>query len=503
MTSQKKRNLCLLSYAMLGAVMYWVGISDLGFSRSVALLNAVLVAGAAILLAVVATKSWSRARHIALLLRNGLTCSVVRQDKAVDELQSEGGKLKDRTKACRTGLWWLVLVPCVLIAPDIASGFLRATPWYLTVALGLLAATGLAWALAAVATWRERRVVPRLVQAIQAADQSHDWDGCTCRSCRKHRDEGHRWERCRCVVCGQTRNVEHAWRGCRCTACDAARDQEHAWRGCTCEICGKADHQWQYCKCIRCGTLRHSHHAWQEESMHCYECGLQLPTVRLEELWSAKCSGCGWERRLYPGSRIDSVKCLGCGLQLPPLNLEELRSAKGQEREPLLVQSASYVLLYHEGRVQRGVGMSADDIRHYEKLMAIIGDLKDPSSIPALAQVMLEGYPDLQPAAARALGTIRSRAAVPHLLQAIEQYDHVGFYKQAVINALANIGDHRSADAIAAVLPRLGSTLTRAAAFALGKLRDRRAVPLLEAIIRNEEVIGDAAKAKELLRGLK
>ena len=45
---------------------------------------------------------------------------------------------------------------------------------------------------------------------IQCAFGKHDWDGCTCRTCQKHRDQGHHWNttHCECYYCSLE---DHEW----------------------------------------------------------------------------------------------------------------------------------------------------------------------------------------------------------------------------------------------------------------------------------------------------
>jgi len=203
----------------------------------------------------------------------------------------------------------------------------------------------------------------------------------------------------------------------------------------------------------------------------------------------------------------DDYTCQRCGIAQedvePQLPLPDaLRAARGGQLHKSQVHRALRVITNHEESIAASVDPRSDNIRYYSELMLELARFRDASCVPTIAHVMLEGYPSLKAPAAKALGIIGSRDAVPHLLQAVEEYDSMGFVKEAVFEALVQIGDPRARDAIFSVLPRLGSSLTREAAFALGSLGDRRAIPLLKEIMRNETVIGDKARAKDLIRRL-
>lgn len=125
----------------------------------------------------------------------------------------------------------------------------------------------------------------------------HQWNGCSCRFCRKKRDQEHHWSRnceggcylcsarrpnthkwsgCRCEVCHEFRDKEHHWSGCKCSKCGKTRDVEHQWSGCICAVCGKVGdkgHSWNGCVCSSCGRTKDSDHDWSRNCKRCSKCG--------------------------------------------------------------------------------------------------------------------------------------------------------------------------------------------------------------------------------------
>jgi len=148
-------------------------------------------------------------------------------------------------------------------------------------------------------------------------------------------------------------------------------------------------------------------------------------------------------------------------------------------------------VVLHDLRELRESGVSS-----WPDLVAVLGDpsaaqnramacwllarLKDPRAFDPLLSALHDPDPSLRAEAARSLGVLADRRAVPELLAAL-QTDVDLETRVAAAHALGHLGDHRSVDGLLARLadqnedPRIRGT----AAEALTGVQERRAVPLL------------------------
>ncbi|MFH0878771.1 MAG: HEAT repeat domain-containing protein [Lentisphaerota bacterium] len=122
-----------------------------------------------------------------------------------------------------------------------------------------------------------------------------------------------------------------------------------------------------------------------------------------------------------------------------------------------------------------------------------LGELKDPRAVEPLTQLLRD--PSLSRAAAWALGEIKDSRAVPSLIQSLGS-ENQGIRENAA-SALSHIG-------AVAVEPMMASLKTGSAearqsgAWALGEIKDHRAMPLLMELLKDEDMLV-RAKALEAL----
>jgi len=119
------------------------------------------------------------------------------------------------------------------------------------------------------------------------------------------------------------------------------------------------------------------------------------------------------------------------------------------------------------------------DVRKF--VADILGDIRDPRSVPALITRLVEDDDEnIRVAAAEALGKIRDRRAVDALLGCLNRYDQ-GWLDYAAAEALGEIGDGRALGPLLAALDRSG--LREPVLESLGKIGDANTIdPLIASL---------------------
>lgn len=127
-------------------------------------------------------------------------------------------------------------------------------------------------------------------------------------------------------------------------------------------------------------------------------------------------------------------------------------------------------------------------VRHYAAWA--LGTLADRQAVPALMTALRNEDQDLRRYAAKSLGEIGDRQAALALIVALQDED--GGARQYAAEALGKIRDTRAVPALTATLRDEDSGARRYAAWALGNIGDARAVPALTATLWDKD--GDAQK---------
>jgi HEAT repeat protein len=138
-------------------------------------------------------------------------------------------------------------------------------------------------------------------------------------------------------------------------------------------------------------------------------------------------------------------------------------------------------------RVARLVGdLGAGD--HYTAMEAArrLGELGNPSAVPALCEALLGGDEWVAVEAADALGRIGDSAAVPALLEALRAEYWLSEYDEMVAAALASDAPDRRIE-MAEQFAGSRADVRAAAARALGRIGDPRAVPALIRVTQADE----------------
>ena len=105
------------------------------------------------------------------------------------------------------------------------------------------------------------------------------------------------------------------------------------------------------------------------------------------------------------------------------------------------------------------------DVRKF--IVDILGDIRDPRSVPALINKLTDPDENIRVASAEALGKIRDRRAVEPLLACLAHYDQ-SWLDYAAAEALGEIGDERALGPLIAALGR--SSLREPVLESLGKI---------------------------------
>jgi HEAT repeat protein len=108
-----------------------------------------------------------------------------------------------------------------------------------------------------------------------------------------------------------------------------------------------------------------------------------------------------------------------------------------------------------------------------------LGKLGDPAAIGPLIRLLSAKDFHTRAAAARALGQLEAREAVPALLDSIDRGPE-DVMRSWAIDALSKIGSHEAVPKLIEVLASPHEGLRRTAAAALGVIGDERAIPALE-----------------------
>lgn len=139
-----------------------------------------------------------------------------------------------------------------------------------------------------------------------------------------------------------------------------------------------------------------------------------------------------------------------------------------------------------------------------------LGVMGDPASIPALRERLYDADPDVCIDAAEALGRMGDPQAIPDLLELLHHHPD-GEVRSSVVEALGNFSDPRVEGELLICAARRPENLVGDdewddwwdmqlhAVTALGRMRSRKAVPVLRAILEDEESQGIEA---ELLTAL-
>jgi HEAT repeat protein len=128
----------------------------------------------------------------------------------------------------------------------------------------------------------------------------------------------------------------------------------------------------------------------------------------------------------------------------------------------------------------------------------VLGQIGDRQAIPALIQALQDEDRDVRQAAAEALGQIGDPQAIPALIQALQDEDRD--VRQAAAEALGQIGDPQAIPALIQALQDKEGWVRRAAAQALGEIGDRQAIPDLIQALQDEDSDVRQAAAWALLK---
>lgn len=137
-----------------------------------------------------------------------------------------------------------------------------------------------------------------------------------------------------------------------------------------------------------------------------------------------------------------------------------------------------------------------DDIRAFG--VNLIGEIGTcDCSGPIITLLASDPGPNVRTAAARCLGILRDRAAVPALIRALQDEEWVCF---AAIESLAAIGDDRAVEAVGALLESASPAVRYAAIEAIGRIGSTRASGLLLARLPKAEGMEKTAIVKSLVQ---
>jgi len=153
--------------------------------------------------------------------------------------------------------------------------------------------------------------------------------------------------------------------------------------------------------------------------------------------------------------------------------------------------------------------VALDEPEQRESTIRELGKLKSPRAIPKLGGILTETTGDplayrVKQAAAEALGDINDPAALPYLIDALQE--NVPSVKVNIIAALGRLGDPRSAQALFAALEDDNTSVRIIAAEALASLTqatDIDVVPLVHLLADTEDSVRKAAQAALIQIGVR
>ena len=150
-----------------------------------------------------------------------------------------------------------------------------------------------------------------------------------------------------------------------------------------------------------------------------------------------------------------------------------------------------------------------------EKLVAAValGRTKSPGAVDPLLAALDHYHPKVKMSVVRSLGFLGDRRATMPLAEMLADPVHVAPVRRLVCESLGRIGDPRALGMLLQVLGDPDQTVRVKAITALGQLKDDRAIPALQLLMRNDGLaeacalalgqIADPAGLPALLRALK
>ena len=323
---------------------------------------------------------------------------------------------------------------------------------------------------------------------------THDWSGdCEkCAVCSKTLPDAHMWAACRCLKCGKTRDEDHKWYGCQCLWCGKVRDDEHRWtKNCEkCIFCGKTldnAHDWSKdCeKCSKCDEKRTKEHVWNNHK--CSICGKVCEHDWRKDIY--RCSLCGLNRDVVPSLK-EGIEVLRVGraafskrnhnVDIRGLEnaIKALRQNGGEEAVAGLIESL--------------ICENYPSVRY--AAARALKSLGDMTSIPELLKIARSIQGDQVCVIIEILGLLGDPIAVPTLLGAYKKDSRFFYWNTCILKALQSIGDMRAKPVFILALTDNDTSVRVEAARALGILNDKLAIPnLLNALNDECEDVQNAA----------
>ncbi len=137
----------------------------------------------------------------------------------------------------------------------------------------------------------------------------------------------------------------------------------------------------------------------------------------------------------------------------------------------------------------RSLATPDPDVRKF--LVDILGDIRDPRSVPALIEALDDPDENIRVSAAEALGKTKDRRAVDPLLACLARSDR-GWLDYAAAEALGEIGDERALGALLAALDR--SSLREPVLESLGRIGNARTLgPLIAGVADHLRIVREVS----------